>query len=338
MLALLPLLAAAPSTEAQPVAENDQGKSAQASGQGHRKVALLVGISKYSASGGWSNLNTESDLERIRAALEIQGFAPGNIHTLTDGDADRKGIEAAFRRHLIEGVGTAAVAFFHYSGHGQRITDDDHDEIDGYDEALVPFDAPQRLIEGYDGGKHLRDDDLHDWLQQLRRKIGPDGDVVISLDSCFSGAATRGLTARGSLDSLGPPQAPLEGKLGADRAGGFVEGNVHDVAATAPASGDGKLAPFVAISSARHDELAFETRDEQGRAIGSLSFALGSALRNASAETTYKDLSAPPKLCPTIINRERSAVALRRSRSASSRPKTPSTSPSPIRWAVALRL
>ena len=223
-----------------------------------RKVALLVGISHYSPAGGWANLHTETDLERMHAALEAQGFAPAEIHTLKDKDADRKGIEDAFRRHLIEGATPGAVAFFHYSGHGQRITDDDHDEVDGYDEALVPFDAPKRLIDGYEGGKHLRDDDLHDWLRELRLKIGPRGDVVVSLDSCFSGAATRGLAARGALEPLGPPQAPREGSLGADLAGGFVEG--RGVATR----GEENLAPFIFISSARHDELAFETRDEAG--------------------------------------------------------------------------
>lgn len=249
-----------------------------------RKVALLVGISHYSPAGGWANLHTETDLERMRAALEAQGFASDEIHTLKDKDADRKGIEAAFRRHLIEGAAPGTVAFFHYSGHGQRITDDDHDEVDGYDEALVPFDAPKRLVDGYKGGKHLRDDEIHDWLRELRGKVGRHGDVVVSLDSCFSGAATRGLAARGALEPLGPPQAPLEGTLGPDLAGGFVE---HGAVV---ARGDQPLAPFIFFSSARHDELAFETRDEQGRPIGSLSFALGSALGKADADTTYRDL------------------------------------------------
>ncbi len=271
-LALL-LLATTAASKTSDVAEQD-------------KVALLVGISRYSPSGGWAELHTEADLERIRGALETQGFRPENIHSLTGADADRKGIETAFRRHLIEAAGRGAVAVFHYSGHGQRITDDDFDEIDGYDETLVPFDAPQRLVEGYDGGKHLRDDDLHDWLEELRRKIGPGGDVLVSLDSCFSGAATRGLAARGSPQPLGPPQAPLAGTLGVDRAGGFVERRAPGAAPR----GAGKLAPFIVISSARHDELAFETRDEQGRPIGSLSFALGSALSSADARTTYRGL------------------------------------------------
>ncbi len=242
---------------------------------GSRKIALLVGISRYAPSGGWADLHTEADLERMRAALEAQGFPPDDIHTLHDKDADRKGIEAAFRKHLIGGAAPGAVVVFHYSGHGQRITDDDHDELDGYDEALVPFDAPRRLVDGYDGGKHLRDDDLHDWLRELRRKVGPSGDVVVSLDSCFSGAATRGLPARGAPEPLGPPQARREGSPGVDRAGGFV---------------DAAGAPFIFFSAARHDELAFETRDEQGRPIGSLSFALSTALGNADADTTYRDL------------------------------------------------
>ena len=77
---------------------------------------------------------------------------------------------------------------FHYSGHGQQITDDNGDEPDGYDETIVPYDAPMRAEAGYRGDKHLRDDELARKLLALRAKVGPTGNVVFAFDSCFSGA------------------------------------------------------------------------------------------------------------------------------------------------------
>ena len=54
----------------------------------------------------------------------------------------RKGFENAFKRYLIDRVQRGDIAYFHYSGHGQQIADDNGDEADGYDETLVAIDAP----------------------------------------------------------------------------------------------------------------------------------------------------------------------------------------------------
>jgi hypothetical protein len=37
---------------------------------------------------------------------------------------------------------------FNSSGHGQQIQDDNGDELDGYDEALIPYDAAAMLRSG----------------------------------------------------------------------------------------------------------------------------------------------------------------------------------------------
>lgn len=65
----------------------------------------------------------------------------------------------------------------HYSGHGTYVPDRNGDEADGYDEALYLYDGP------------LVDDDIGEILQGI-----PEGaTVIILLDSCFSGTATRSL-------------------------------------------------------------------------------------------------------------------------------------------------
>ena len=59
----------------------------------------------------------------------------------TASDADRAGILAALD-WLIEVSAADDVVVLHYSGHGDQLTDNDGDELDGYDEVLVPYGAP----------------------------------------------------------------------------------------------------------------------------------------------------------------------------------------------------
>lgn len=265
--------------------------------------ALVVAIGHYAAETEWHDLNTASDLAFVKTALEGQGFS--TIDELTDERATRVGIEQAFRSVLLERANPGDVVVFHYSGHGQQITDDDGDELDGYDETIVAHDAPKRLVGNYGGERHLRDDDFNDWMTALRARVGPSGQVIAFLDSCVSGtprgeAPLRGeetdrgaeLQARGGLP-LGPrrPGASARGdgsEGGGDGGnGGFLEG---PRGATRHAQADDQLAPYVVISAARHDELAWETLGEDGKPIGALSWALGLELAKASPATRYRDL------------------------------------------------
>ena len=87
----------------------------------------------------------------------------------------------AFREFLIKPTTKGDIVFFHYSGHGQQIPDDNGDEIDAYDESLVPSD----YVSQKDGSKNIRDDEIGQLLDELKAK--EPANVTISLDSCFSG-------------------------------------------------------------------------------------------------------------------------------------------------------
>lgn len=52
------------------------------------------------------------------------------------------GIQRAFQ-WLVSGAARGDSLFFHYSGHGGSVPDDDGDEEDGMDETLVPVDHEQ---------------------------------------------------------------------------------------------------------------------------------------------------------------------------------------------------
>ncbi len=128
-----------------------------------RELSLLVGISDYKLTPEnpqppeWWPLNCGNDLGRLKSALRGRfGFPEGDIRLLADKAATRKGIEDAFREHLIDQVHPGDIVYFHYSGHGQQILDDNGDEIDELDESLITADyKSQSAKDGYD--TNLRD-------------------------------------------------------------------------------------------------------------------------------------------------------------------------------------
>lgn len=272
-----------------------------------RKIALIIAISDYGDPGPnpitgkamrrYRNLNAKNDVPLIRGALEVQGFAPEHIHVVQDSAADADGIRRAFR-DLVREAREGDVVVFHYSGHGHRMTNDNPDEdeeIDGYDELLVPYGAHDEFYEGYDGSRHIRDDEVGVFLAELRRKVGPRGNVTFFIDACHSGTATRGgeeLAARGSEAPLGPPAGGrgdrsnvgtgLETDLGGGTRGGAARGG-----------GDEELAPFAVFSAAAQRQVAYETYDVDGKTrVGSLTYALARTLPEAGPGTTYRTLLA----------------------------------------------
>jgi hypothetical protein len=161
-------------------------------------VALVIGIADYlhCSSGGtragiWGNdLEwSDDDAQDVYNRLILEGFDSAQIRILTESDATYAAIENAINwLDTQENEGT--LVFFHYSGHGGQITDDNGDEMDGKDEVIIPWDM-------YDDFElAIRDDQLDEWFSMLESKH-----VVVSLDSCYSAgmadptgsAASRGI-------------------------------------------------------------------------------------------------------------------------------------------------
>ena len=277
----------------------------EAVGFAGRKRALIIAISDYGTPPNhpvtgeplrpYRALNAKNDIPLVRGALEHQGFAAEDIRVLQDADADADGIRAALQR-LVRDTDDGDVVVFHYSGHGHRITNDDpdeDDEVDGYDEVLVPHGAPDDFYEGYDGSLHIRDDELGDIVAALRQRAGRTGNVTVFLDACYSGTGTRGgpeLPVRGSEDPLGPPSRTSDEAL-PPSAG--ADGTGVDSRAPSTRGGDDDLAPFAVFSAASQRQVAYETWDVDGRTkVGSLSYAMARTLPEATPGTTYRALFA----------------------------------------------
>lgn len=160
------------------------------------KHALLVAIGQYPPESRIRPIAAITDLKYLRAALNKQGFADKNIQTLINAKATRQGILSGLQTIALK-VKKNDVVVISFGCHGQQIRDQrtvelGKDEDDGYDEALIPYDARGTYSPtGYRGEKHLRDDDLFPVLMAIRRKIGKAGSLLVLIDACHSGTGTR---------------------------------------------------------------------------------------------------------------------------------------------------
>ena len=160
------------------------------------KMALLVAVGQYPPASRIRPIASITDLKYIKAALNKHGFADKNIQTLVNAKATRQGILTSLSA-MARKAKKNDVIVISFGSHGQQIRDQrtvelGKDEDDGYDEALLPYDAKGTYSPtGYRGEKHLRDDDLFPILQEIRRKIGKGGSLLVLIDACHSGTGTR---------------------------------------------------------------------------------------------------------------------------------------------------
>jgi hypothetical protein len=248
---------------------------------GPRKVALIVAVGSYPAAGGWQSTSAGNDAALLKNALALHGFLPEDITVLADGRATKAGIITALDA-LVAAARADDIVVIHFSAHGQQVFDDNGDEFDGFDEALVPYNAPKAYREnGYRGENHLRDDELGEKLHRLGERVGAGGSVLVTLDACHSGSGTRGgppANARERAEVLAPPgYAP---KRPGERPGRTGKNGCRALRARGEAN-ETTRAPLVVISASGPHQLNYETFDDAGKTVGSLTFALSQVLANA---------------------------------------------------------
>lgn len=143
------------------------------------KRAILVGINYVGQKGELSGCH--NDVGNIQDYLvKNQGFQQENITVLMDDGTQQSptydNIIAAFRK-LVSETESGDCAFFHYSGHGGRLEDDDGDEDDGYDETLIPVD--------YQSAGQIRDDLV---FSELVGRMPEGSTLTCLMDCCHSGS------------------------------------------------------------------------------------------------------------------------------------------------------
>ena len=141
------------------------------------KRALLVAIGNYPANSGWTRINSNNDVDLLKPVFSNAGFI---VTTLIDEHATHEGIINALQA-LRNQCKKSDQVFIHFSCHGQQIVDLVGDEPDGLTESMVPYDALREPTKTYYGQNHLTDDELNRELISLRKKLGKDGFLLITL-------------------------------------------------------------------------------------------------------------------------------------------------------------
>ena len=157
------------------------------------KRALLVGISDYQCIykyGGWNNIHGKNDIDMLNTTLKESGVS---VSCLYDREATKAGISKALNL-LASQCKVGDIVYLHFSTHGQPFEDDNGDEDDGWDESIVPVDAPIEYTKGkYEGENHLIDDELHKFCTRIRKAIGTKGMLYVVIDACHAGKASMGI-------------------------------------------------------------------------------------------------------------------------------------------------
>lgn len=152
------------------------------------KRALVVGLGQQQDKA-WNKINGDKDVPIVQGMLKSAGFK--SVTTLVNQQATKAGIVGALKR-MAASCRKGDVVYVHYSGHGQQMTDVHNDEADGLDECWIPYDAYRKASATYHGEKHLSDDELNVYLNAIRNRIGAKGKLLVVIDACHSGDATRG--------------------------------------------------------------------------------------------------------------------------------------------------
>lgn len=230
------------------------------------KRAFLVGISHYdneTTNYEWNDIHGVEDVQLISPLLKKQGFV---ITEILDENATYIQIKKGLTR-FIDSCKKSDVVYIHFSTHGQPFEDKNGDEIDKWDEAIVPFDAYKNYKQGkYMGECHLLDDELNMYIENLRKKIGDKGYIYVIIDACHAGTSSRGEEmTRGTMIGFTSNPKKLYNPP--------IEHKSNYVITRAK-----EYSPITFVEACRSDQINRELKTKEG-IYGALSYNVAQALR-----------------------------------------------------------
>lgn len=145
--------------------------------------AVIVGVNTYPFIPNGDLRQARADALKFRDFIKsTMGFTDSQITLLLDKDATGLAVKNAVEQKLLRETNPGDRVVFYFSGHGDRIQDTTGDEnTDGKDEVLVLSNA------GSGQPSLIPDDVMGAWFESI-----PDREVLVVVDSCFSGTITRG--------------------------------------------------------------------------------------------------------------------------------------------------
>jgi len=212
--------------------------------------ALLIGVGRYAHFDDRLN-GVSLDLDMMMEITRLMGFKNKSVKILEHEQATLANVHRAFEDWLINGVGPQDRVLVYFSGHGSQVPDETDDEKDKFDEVLLLYDTTLSVKNGHrslDGVLH--DDRFGAMLAQLK-----SNNILVILDACHSGSATRGL----QLLPRGIPVTDAQVKYFyysplLESAGGSGRFDVMEPAASPEIAGR-----YVAMTACRDDEKTVAT-------------------------------------------------------------------------------
>ncbi|MCH5230765.1 MAG: caspase family protein [Muribaculaceae bacterium] len=248
--------------------------------------ALLVGIGRYDQmKTGWSRIHGDKDVELLEPLLKKQGFE--DIRSIINSEATKEAIVRELK-NLAERSKEGDKVYFHFSGHGQPVRDDNKDEEKAgkkYDESIIPFDAcrDNLKMEGkYEGENHLIDDELAPLFDAIKKKIGRKGEFLIVIDACYS----KGIQ-KDEVTEIDPDI--LRYARGTDQP--FVPKPGSRYLANLPKPKDfSSGSEIIVITACGSDESNYEYKVNQNLRYGSLSYYISLLLKKDADFYRWKEM------------------------------------------------
>lgn len=245
-----------------------------------RKFALLIGINNYPTGSqrGFKPLQgCVTDVELQRELLQYRfGFEPDDILTLTNAEASREKIEAAFQTHLLQQVQQGDVVVFHFSGYGCSVLQESSSQTNTSDQDQDRRSQEQSVLLAADGVV-LPQDTLRLMLRSL-----PTSWVIAVLDASYT---KPGLQRYGSLQirsvdcskdvQIDPQEQQLQAELASKL--NLSEQQVQQLSRK-------PIAPIV-FTAAKPSQVAAEFSQE-GFSAGLFTYALTCTMWSATASET----------------------------------------------------
>jgi hypothetical protein len=150
--------------------------------QNRNAYAIVIGIEQYRQKLPKADF-AASDARLVSEYLtKAMGYPEENVITLLNDRALKSDFEKYFEKWLGNNVETGSTVFVYFSGHGAP-------EPKSGNAYLVPYDGDPSFID--QTGYSLKR--MYDALGKL-----PAKEIIVALDSCFSGAGGRSVLAKGA--------------------------------------------------------------------------------------------------------------------------------------------
>ena len=225
--------------------------------------ALLIGVADVPDN---ELPGIDLDIDNMKMVAEVMGFAAGDIKVLFNQQATYANVRQALATWVRDGVAPNDHVLIYFSGHGTRVPDPAPGNVGGVDDALVLHDVQRARIQGRASLRNVLIG--HEFGAALAAI--PSRNVLVLVDACHSGSATRTLTLGNRRLGVG------SGFMKFFSYPGMPTGQTR--ALRAPSAVDN----YAALSAARDDEFAVGT--EQG---GLFTLGVVEAIQNASRDRQH---------------------------------------------------